>query len=212
VPTSSRSPRLSKAFVARGPGCDSFWCAPVHTPSRRHKRLRARLLPSVDMSRRDEGWTRLLKEGPGENARLFVDCALVRLPAMEVVRQFAHEGLRLSTPRAVVLLARTLGHTALSKREFEGATRGRPRECCRPVQTPSCYAVTPGLKTTENRLASCFPIFPCSSTRFTTIVPCVDIELFGPGMRSNMGLSLHQATGALMELRSQRRPKTPSDR
>jgi hypothetical protein len=39
-----------------------------------------------------------------------------------------------------------------------------------------------------------------------------DIELFGPGMRSNMGLNLHQATGALMELRSQRRPKTPSDR
>ena len=51
--------------------------------------------------RSDEEWTRLLKEGPGENARLFVDYFLVRLPAKEAVRRFAHEGLRLSTPRAV---------------------------------------------------------------------------------------------------------------
>ena len=83
-----------------GPGCDIFWCA----RSRRHKRLRARLSRagvSADMCRRDEEWTRLLKEGPGENARLFVDYFLLRLPAKEAVRRFAHEGLRLSTPRAV---------------------------------------------------------------------------------------------------------------
>ena len=39
-----------------------------------------------------------------------------------------------------------------------------------------------------------------------------DNELLGPGMRSTMGLSLHQAAGAMTELRSQRHPKAPSDR
>ena len=112
-----------------GPGCDIFWCA----RSRRHKRLRARLSRagvSADMCRRDEEWTRLLKEGPGENARLFVDYFLLRLPAKEAVRRFAHEGLRLSTPRAVglVFLSRAPGHTAVS--ELEGATRGASDRGC----------------------------------------------------------------------------------
>ena len=52
--------------------------------------------------RHDEEWTRLLKDGPSADARLFVDYFLVRLPANEVVRRFAHEGLRLSAPRAIV--------------------------------------------------------------------------------------------------------------
>ena len=76
------------------------------------------------MCRSDEEWTRLLKEGPGENARLFVDYFLVRLPANEVVGRFAHEGLRLSTPRVVGLfsLSRAPGHT--------GATRGASDRGC----------------------------------------------------------------------------------
>jgi hypothetical protein len=76
------------------------------------------------------------------------------------------------------------------------------------VQTPS-YAVTSGLKTTENRLASASLAL---SQHLRRVFLEFDIELFGPGMRSNMGLSRHHATGALMELRSQRRPKAPSDR
>ena len=75
--------------------------------------------------RSDEEWTRLLKEGPGENARLFVDYFLVRLPAKEVVRRFAHEGLRLSAPRAIVS-SRAPAHPPIVD---DDATRELPIEC-----------------------------------------------------------------------------------
>ena len=86
------------------------------------------------MCRSDEEWTRLLKEGPGENARLFVDYFLVRLPAKEVVRRFAHEGLRLSTPRAAGLffLSRAPHCGIRARRRNSG--RERPRVCCRLVR------------------------------------------------------------------------------
>ena len=75
--------------------------------------------------RHDEEWTRLLKDGPSADARLFVDYFLVRLPAKEVVRRFAHEGLRLSAPRAFVS-ARAPAHPSSVD---DVATREIPIEC-----------------------------------------------------------------------------------
>jgi hypothetical protein len=101
-------PRSSAFEGARsmGPSRDIFKCAVLLVARPwRHQRPSRLSLSQHDLwtyGRRDEEWTRLLKDGPGADARLFVDYFLVRLPANEVVRRFAHEGLRLSAPRAFV--------------------------------------------------------------------------------------------------------------
>ena len=99
-------PTAFEGVRSMGPSRDIFKCAVLLVARPwRHQRPSRLSLSQHELwtyGRRDEEWTQLLKDGPGADARLFVDYFLVRLPAKEVVRRFAHEGLRLSAPRAFV--------------------------------------------------------------------------------------------------------------
>ena len=99
-------PTAFEGARSMGPSRDIFKCAVLLVARPwRHQRPSRLSLSQHELwtyGRFDEEWTQLLKDGPGADARLFVDYFLVRLPAKEVVRRFAHEGLRLSAPRAFV--------------------------------------------------------------------------------------------------------------
>ena len=112
--------------------------------------------------RHDEEWTRLLKDGPGADARLFVDYFLVRLPAKEVVRRFAHEGLRLSAPRAFVSV-RAPAHPSSAD---DVATREFTNRVCRLIVEygrPLTRAASPRVRDggTRPRAMHFFPAHFC---------------------------------------------------